>query len=85
MQRRSNKMEVVLKTLRGEVYTILVTPTMTTLDLKRNVAHLLSADCRAIKLIITGRAMADDRPVAYYGVSASSFIVVLISKAKVPT
>jgi hypothetical protein len=77
-----DKMEIGIKTLKGEVYSVLVTPTMTTLELKRSVAQLLSADIRGIKLIITGRVMADDRPATYYGVSATSFIVVLMSRTK---
>ncbi|XP_011301897.1 ubiquitin-like protein 4A [Fopius arisanus] len=59
-------MKVLVKILQGKACVVEISPTATVLELKNRVRELLGVDVPQQKLLLTGKALADENPLSFY-------------------
>eukprot|EP00930_Biecheleria_cincta_P022483 TRINITY_DN1640_c0_g1_i1.p1 TRINITY_DN1640_c0_g1~~TRINITY_DN1640_c0_g1_i1.p1 ORF type:complete len:419 (+),score=118.93 TRINITY_DN1640_c0_g1_i1:132-1388(+) len=76
-------MQITLKPLKGDIFTVEANPEDKIGDLKKKIAEARSEfPAESQKLIYSGKILADDATIQDSGVSSSGFVVVMVTKAK---
>ncbi|XP_066602629.1 ubiquitin-like protein 4A [Prorops nasuta] len=74
-------MKVIVKKLRGKECVVDILPTETVLELKHKVSDLLGIDVPQQRLLLTGKALADENPLSFYpGIKDGSKLNLLVIK-----
>jgi len=75
------KMKVVVKILQGDECVIELSPTDSVLTLKSKVRDLLGIDTSLQKLILLGKALADENPLSFYpGIKEGCRLYLVVKK-----
>jgi len=77
-------MQLTLKPLKGDNFTVEVDPEDTVEDVKKKVAALKDIPADSQKLIYSGKILADTQIVKDLDIKPESFIVCMVTKAKAP-
>lgn len=76
-------MKVIVKRLQGKECVVDMLPSETVLELKHKVSDLMGIDVPHQKLIHTGKALSDDRPLSFYpGIKDGSKLNLLVTTKK---
>jgi len=73
-------MEVTIKTLAGNKYTVKLNDGDIVFHIKRKVAQLTNTDENQVKLIYSGTILKDAQPISSYNIKNGDFLVMLIKK-----
>ncbi|XP_015115906.1 ubiquitin-like protein 4A [Diachasma alloeum] len=75
-------MKVLVKILQGKECVVEISPTETVLELKNKVSELLGVDVPQQKLLLTGKALADENPLSFYpGIKDGSKLNLVVKKS----
>ncbi|XP_015607936.1 ubiquitin-like protein 4A [Cephus cinctus] len=75
-------MKVIVKILQGKECVVEIMPSETVLELKHKVSSLLGIDVPQQKLLLTGKALADENPLSFYpGIKDGSKLNLVVKKA----
>eukprot|EP00930_Biecheleria_cincta_P022484 TRINITY_DN1640_c0_g2_i1.p1 TRINITY_DN1640_c0_g2~~TRINITY_DN1640_c0_g2_i1.p1 ORF type:complete len:444 (+),score=133.03 TRINITY_DN1640_c0_g2_i1:104-1333(+) len=78
-------MQITLKPLKGDTFTVEANPEDKISDLKKKIAEVRSEfPAESQKLIYSGKILTDDATIQDSGVSSTGFVVVMVTKAKPP-
>lgn len=74
-------MKIIVKKLQGKECVVDILPTDTVLQLKHKVSDLLGIDVPQQRLLLTGKALADENPLSFYpGIKDGSKLNLLVIK-----
>jgi len=80
------KMNLTVKTLKGGKFVVECEPSQTVLEVKAIIESTNSElPASSLKLIHSGKILADDKAIESYGVKPNDFLVVMVTKAKKAT
>jgi hypothetical protein len=75
-------MEITMKTVRGDEFAVTVQAEWTVLQVKEELVKLKQYALAGIKLICAGKVLKDTQTLSAVGVTAGSFMVVMVSKVR---
>ncbi|XP_008557076.1 ubiquitin-like protein 4A [Microplitis demolitor] len=74
-------MKISVKILQGRECVVEISPSETVLELKNKVSELLGVDVPQQKLLLTGKALADENPLSFYpGIKDGSKLNLVVRK-----
>ena len=76
----SDKMKIIIKTIKGEAFPIEVEPTTTVKEVKAKIQEVKAFDIDTQKLIVKGKSLTDDQTMESAAILEGSFMVVMTQK-----